>query len=152
MNRSVSLFEKAWRDNDTDGVTGCFIKSGFRNTGEIMETRLYELLNINRLNSRRVEEMITALYRWYNPNPAVDEDVSLGILEQCFRCPGWRKEHKDLSLVTVGDIVLIEDINKKAVVRLYNTVVKAFYRSDYYDRYEYKYWDYDSLKRSREYE
>ena len=146
----ISLYSDCWQERDVDGVTGCFIKSGFRNTGEILSARLFDLLNIDRLDSRRVEEMLMALYRWYSADPSADEEMALGIREQDCCYGRWRREHKDLSEVTAGDIVMAEDINRKAVLHFFGLVARAFYRSCEYDSAEYKYFDYESLKRRKE--
>ncbi len=150
MDKGTYLCSAKWQDNDTDGVTGCFLELRFRNTGVIMKCRVYDLLNVNQLSSAKVEEMILALYRWYSGDPAADEDMAAGIRKQDFDYGRWRREHRDYSAVTVEDIVLQEGINRKAVIHIYDLVVRSFYRSGQYDGHEYRYYSYTSLKRSIE--
>ena len=148
MKRKICLRAPKWQAADVDGITERFIKLKFRNTGEIMKCRVYDLLNTNRLSSAKVEEMILALYRWYSEDPAADEDMAAGIRKQDFDYGRWRREHRDYSAVTVEDIVLQEGINRKAVIHIYDRVVRSFYRSEQYDSHEYRYYSYKSLKRS----
>lgn len=148
MKRKICLRAPEWQAADTDGITERFMKLRFRNTEEIMKCRVYDLLNIYSLSSAEVEEMILALYRWYSEDPIADEDMSAGIRKQDFNYSRWRREHHDRSAVTVEDIVLQEGINRKAVLHIYNIVVRSFYRSEHYDGFEYRYFNYSSLKRS----
>ena len=37
--------------------------------------RVFDLMNMQGLNAVRVEEVITCLYKWLNPNTAIDEAI-----------------------------------------------------------------------------
>ena len=141
----ADMYSREWQEKDVDGVSESFIRAGFRNTEQILVTRLFDLLNIDRLDIGKAEEMLLALYRWYSEDPAADEEMALGMRRQEFSYNAWRKRHMKLSEVTAGDIVLAESVNKKAVLHLFGLVVRAFYKSDEYDRNEYRYSDLDDL-------
>lgn len=139
----TGLDSRDWQDMDTDGVSGCFIEAGFRHTGEILDTAVFDLLNTDRLDCGRVEEMVLALYRWYSPDP----EEELPVMDR--RWGRWRREHGDLSAVTVRDIVAAECADRKAVLHYFGLVVRAFHRSDEYDGREYKYSDYRDYPRRK---
>lgn len=70
------------------------------------DMRVFDLMNMQGLNAVRVEEVIICLYKWLNPNTAIDEAIYNGMMSQPFLYTPWRKEHKDLAAIKVGDLVL----------------------------------------------
>lgn len=144
-NRKVSLRSADWQTEDRDGITGRFIKAGFSDTREILEMRVFDLLNIYGIDNRRACQMILMLFEFFNGNEEVDREMEAGFLRQYFSYPEWRKKHGKPCEITVGDIVLAEDINRKAVFHFYDGIVKQFYRSAEYDSREYLYLSYRDL-------
>lgn len=143
--RNTSLKSRQWLDQDRHFVTNRFTDIGFERTEEIMELRVFDLLNMNRVDAETAKEMILALYRFYNPNTTVDEGMEQQLIDQYFPFTEWRKQHRDLSRITVKDLVMAEDINRKAILHFYNCIVKAFYKSKEYSSREYRYRDYWDL-------
>ena len=41
----------------------------------ILDMRVFDLMNMQGLNAVRVEEVIICLYKWLNPNTAIDEAI-----------------------------------------------------------------------------
>ena len=99
-----------WLSEDNMCVADYFDGLGFTSLQDILDMRIFDLMNMNRLNAIRVEEIITCLYLFLNPNTAVDEAMYEGLMPQTFPYGDWWKEHKNLSAVTVADLVLTKDI------------------------------------------
>ena len=52
-----------------------FCDLGFRSLKQILDMRVFDLMNMQGLNAVRVEEVIICLYKWLNPNTAIDEAI-----------------------------------------------------------------------------
>ena len=148
--KEISLASETWLKEDEHYITDRLTGRGFRRTGELLDLRVYDLLNICRIHAEVAEETVLTLYRVCNPNAAADEAMELGLTGQTFPLAGWRKKHRDPSAVTVRDLVMADGINRRAVRRLYGSVLKAFYRSGEYDGREYRYVSYEDLLRQKE--
>ena len=140
--KSTSLRSAAWQRRDWQGVSRRFLQIGITRTDEILDLRIFDLLNLNRIHAEIAEEMLLLLYRFLNPDTWTDEAMERKQTDQPFSYKNWNKKHKDPSGVTVRDLVLAEDINRKAIRHLYMRILKAFYASDVYDGREYRYLDY----------
>ena len=150
MNKgNTSLRSRKWRDQDIRFVTKRFTDIGFEKTEEIMDLRVFDLLNMNRVDAETAREMILALYRFYNPNTMVDEAMEQQLMDQYFPFAEWRKKHRNLSVITVRELVMAEDINRKAILHFYNSIQRAFYKSKEYSSREYRYLDYWDLLQDR---
>ena len=130
-----------WLSEDNMCVADYFDGLGFNSLQEILDMRIFDLMNMNCLNAIRVEEIITCLYLFLNPNTAVDEAMYEGLMPQTFPYGDWRKEHKNLSAVTVADLVLTKDINLRAIQHFYDAIRKKFFNSDEYDWRKYRFRD-----------
>ena len=58
---------------------------------------------------------------------------------QYFSYREWKKKHQPLSGVTVREILTTEDLNEGALLRIFDGVTAAFYKSDEYNSREYRY-------------
>ncbi len=141
----ISIRSEAWRQKDTGFVADRLLGAGIRYADEILALRVFDLLNLNRIDAGTAEETILVLYRLYNPNTLVDRSLEEGTLDQYFPFPDWRKKHRDLSVLTVGEFVMTEGINHRAIVRICSRLLKAFYRSEEYCGREYRYLDFREL-------
>ena len=74
-NRTVSLKSKAWRKEDNAFVSERFGDLGITHTYQIMDMRVFDLLNLYRIDAETAKETILALYRVHNQNKAVDEGM-----------------------------------------------------------------------------
>ena len=138
-NVRISLGSEIWLKEDSHYITQRLLDRGFRYADQLMAMRIFDLLNIYMINAEIGQESILMLYRIFNHNRTMDESMELRLMDQTFPFSEWRKKHRDLSKVSVRDLVLAENINRKAILRLYNSILKAFYRSAEYDSREYKY-------------
>ena len=68
-----------------------------------------------------------------------DEGSYNGMMSQPFLYTPWRKEHKDLAAIKVGDLVLTPGINMKAIQHFYDAIRKAFFKSEEYNWRWYKF-------------
>lgn len=124
---------------DDQVVADYFCDLGFRSLKQILDMRVFDLMNMQGLNAVRVEEVIICLYKWLNPNTAIDEAIYNGMMSQPFLYTSWRKEHKDLAAIKVGDLVLTPGINMKAIQHFYDAIRKAFFKSEEYNWRWYKF-------------
>ena len=138
----TSLKSKDWLKHDRSFISDRFTDIGFEYADEVMELRVFDLLNLNRIDAEAAREMILALYRRFNPNPFVDEGIEEKLIDQNYPFTLWRSRHKDLSKVLVRDLVMAENINQKAIIHFYNSILKAFFKSKEYNSREYRFSDY----------
>lgn len=148
-NERISLRSETWQNEDTRYVTQRLLDRGFRCAGQLMEMRIYDLLNIYRINAEVCQEILLMLYRIFNHNGTVDEGMELKMIGQCFPFADWRKTHRDPAKVSVRDLVMAKDINQKAILRCYDRILKAFYKSGEYDSREYRYYSYGDVAGKR---
>ena len=138
-----------WRNADVYNIAKCFIDIGFQNVHEVMDLRVYDLLNMNRIDNNRAEEMLVCLYKLLNNNPTVDEGMKTGEIEQPFGFARWSKVHGTSPRIKVKDIILAEEMNLKALYRIFDRVTRAFYNSDEYNSRNYRYLDFDDYKKNQ---
>ncbi len=144
----TSLKSKDWLKHDRNFISDRFTDIGFEYAEEVMELRVFDLLNLNRIDAEAAREMILALYRRFNPNPFVDEGIEEKLIDQNYPFTLWRSRHKDLSKVLVRDLVMADNINQKAIIHFYNSILKAFFKSKEYSSREYRFRDYWELLQS----
>lgn len=129
----------AWLSENDKSIAYYFESLGFDNLKQILDMRVFDLMNMNGLNAIRVDEILRCLYLWLNPNPEIDKAMYIKALSQPFSYSAWRKVHRNLSDVTVGELVMTPDINLRALQHFYDAVRKAFFKSDEYTMREYRY-------------
>lgn len=119
---SVNPTSIKWLAEDKQIVADYFLDLGFLSRKEILDMRVFDLMNMQGLDAVRVEEIIICLYKWLNSNTEVDEAIYIGTMTRPFLYGPWRKKHRDLSEVKVSDLVLAPDINMQAIrMALYST-------------------------------
>lgn len=138
-----------WRSVDKDGIYVIFDILGFKSVEDVVQLRVFELLNLNRINNNRAEEMLLCIYRLLYPNRKLDDGIFNDEIDQYFSYREWKKSHKKLDQVTVSDILLTEGINQAALLRIFDGVTAAFYKSSEYDSRSYRYSDLKELLKYR---
>lgn len=136
---SVNPTSIKWLAEDEQIVADYFLGLGFLSLKEILDMRVFDLMNIQGLDAVRVEEIIICLYKWLNPNTDIDEAIYIGTMTQPFPYAPWRKKHRNLSEVKVRDLVLAPDINMQAIQHFYDSIRRAFFKSEEYNWREYRY-------------
>ena len=144
----VSLQSKEWRMVDEDHVGDHFSVLGFSSLDELMKLRMFDFLNLQSNDNYRAEEMLMCIYRFLYPDNSVDEAMYYGEIRQHFPYRSWRRKHKNLSEVTLADLLLPAGINEKAMQHLFDVVTVAFYKSEEYDSRQYRYASLQELRRS----
>ena len=141
MNNKININPSStkWLEKDDRVVADYFCDLGFRSLKQILDMRVFDLMNMQGLNAVRVEEVIICLYKWLNPNTAIDEAIYNGMMLQPFHYTSWRKVHKDLSAIKVSDLVLTPNINMRAIQHFYDAIRKAFFKSGEYHWRWYKF-------------
>ena len=77
-----------------------------------------------------------------------DEDIYNDEIDQYFSYREWKKKHQPLSGVTVREILTTEDLNEGALLRIFDGVTAAFYKSDEYNSREYRYSNLSELRKA----
>lgn len=86
MNNKININPSStkWLEKDDRVVADYFCDLGFRSLKQILDMRVFDLMNMQGLNAVRVEEVIICLYKWLNPNTAIDEAKALQrIMRDC---------------------------------------------------------------------
>ena len=142
---NISLESEEWMDADLNNAGRSFTGAGFKNTEEVLELRIYDMLNILGIDRIRAEEMVQALYYFFNENRKADDALYLRLIDQYFDFRRWHMEHPDYTKVTVKDLVLTEGMNRDALEWLFDQVVRKFWKSEEYNSREYRYYSYRDL-------
>ena len=138
---SVNPTSIKWLAEDEQIVADYFLDLGLRSLKEILDMRVFDLMNMQGLDAVRVEEIIICLYKWLNPNTDIDKAIYIGTMTQPFPYAPWRKKHRDLSEVKVRDLVLAPDINMQAIQHFYDSIRRAFFKSEEnWREYRYRNW------------
>lgn len=135
----TSFNSREWRSVDKDNIYVVFDMLGFKKVADVMQLRVFELLNLNRINNNRAEEMLLCIYRLLYSNKKLDDGIYNDEIDQYFSYREWKKSHRRLDQVTVSDILLTEGINQAALLRIFDGVTSAFYKSSEYDSRKYRY-------------
>ena len=85
-----------WRSVDKDGIYVVFDMLGFKSVEDVVQLRVFELLNLNRINNNRAEEMLLCIYRLLYPNRKLDDGIFNDEIDQYFSYREWKKSHKKL--------------------------------------------------------
>lgn len=150
MKKKMSLrfSTPEWRIVDEYEVADVFIDVGFRRVKDVVELRVFDLLNISRINNNRAEEMLLCIYHLLQPDRRIDEGIYNDEIDQYFSYREWKKKHQPLSRVTVREILATEDLNEDALLRIFDGVTAAFYKSDEYNSREYRYSNLSELRKA----
>lgn len=146
-NFSINLSEMDLVACDVDLVLPIVIDLGFEDTEELMDIRVFDLMNMNMIDRSRAEGIIYCLYLYFNGNEDIDEEIQNGSIKQYFDYRKWRKG-KPYDKVKVKDLILADKVNAPAIHHLMNQISKAFYKSSEYDWREYKYQNAEEYRRA----
>ena len=138
----ISPTSDIWLSDDDFGVSYYFNGLGFHYLKEILDMRVFDLMNMNRLDAIRVEEIIVCLYKFLNENSGVDKALYDGTMEQPYDFRVWKKKKIKWEDVTVNDIVMEPQTNIDVVLHLYDITRRHFFASKEYNWKEYLYRNY----------
>lgn len=144
----VKFDSPEWRKVDEYEVASPFIEVGFRQVKDVVDLRVFDLLNISRINNNRAEEMLLCIYHLLQPDRRIDEGIYNDEIDQYFSYREWKKKHQPLSGVTAREILTTEDLNEGALLRIFDGVTAAFYKSDEYNSREYRYSSLTELRKA----
>ena len=99
----VKFDSPKWRMIDEYKVANPFIDVGFRQVKDVVDLRVFDLLNISRINNNRAEEMLLCIYHLLQPDRRIDEGIYNDEIDQYFSYREWKKKHQPLSRVTVRE-------------------------------------------------
>ena len=112
----VKFDSPRWRKVDEYKVANPFIDVGFRQVKDVVDLRVFDLLNISRINNNRAEEMLLCIYHLLQPDRRIDEGIYNDEIDQYFSYREWKKKHQPLSGVTVREILTTEDLKERGVI------------------------------------
>ncbi len=137
-------------------ITGCddyytlrYIRSlDFSSVDEVLALRVFDLMNLSGISAEIAEEIMYILYKALNYNETVDFGMKYGSIKQPFDYAAFRENHKKHGEITVGDIVLANDMNEAALSHIFKITARAFYKSPEYSCRRYRYRDKEEYMRS----
>lgn len=135
----ISPSSQEWLDEDNAHVAGYFEGLGFYKLWELLPMRVFDLLNLNRIDAIKAEEILVSLYRFLRPeNRELDQELECGFVEAAFDYQKWSRQYKCQD-VTVCDLIFYDGMYLKAFSRLFSRIKKAFWKSDEYNWREYRF-------------
>ena len=145
---SISLSDSRITRRD-DYYTLRHIRSlDFSSADEVLNLRVFDLMNLSGISADIAEEIMYILYKALNYNETVDFGMKYGSIRQPFDYAAFRENHKKHSELTVGDIVLADDMNEAALGHLFKITARAFYKSPEYSCRRYRYRDKEEYMKS----
>ena len=105
---TVKFDSAKWRKVDEYKLAAMFIDIGFRQIEDIIELRVFDLLNISRINNNKAEEMLLCIYHLIQPDRRIDEGIYNNEIDQYFSYRKWKKQlinsvsYQTVSLVTLS--------------------------------------------------
>jgi len=148
----TSLNSKEIGKHDEYHHAGEFYIKGFSTVKDLISIRMFEYLNIAGNDNNKAEEMLLCLYSFPHPDMgAIDNGIGNCSIDQYFDFKGWRKEHSDCKGVTLDDLLLADGINRSALLNLFDSLSRAFYKSDEYDSRRYKYSNLREIRAARKF-
>ncbi len=77
MNKHLNtkFNSREWRGVDKDNIYVVFDILGFKKVADVMQLRVFDLLNLNRINNNRAEEMLLCIYRFLYANKKLDDGI-----------------------------------------------------------------------------
>jgi len=112
---------------------------GFSCVREIMDMRVFDLMNINTISGNLAEEIVGIMLVFFKGCETRRHALFKEWDIQEFDVAGWRKKHRPYSAVRVCDIVLADGINDRAITPVFSSVKKAFYQSAEYSSKGYRF-------------
>lgn len=180
MNNKININPSStkWLEKDDRVVADYFCDLGFRSLKQILDMRVFDLMNMQGLNAVRVEEVIICLYKWLNPNTAIDEAKKDKWVNRSISCPeyvqsiykmmNWNKEcrykiygrlaNSERGLVLVFDLAsavmfdpLPEEYFDKHTGKMKKRIVK-YYPDEIRMKLGRSYSDYEALQQRSSFE
>ena len=141
MNHTKSLKRESaqWIRTLDAGISDVLKYHGIEIPEDILCLRVFDLLNLYKIDVGRADAIVTSLYSFLNKSDIVDEAMRYGEVAQPFSYQQWNRAHRKMDHVKVQDLVLEEEINLKALRHLLDRICRAFHRSEEYDPRQYKY-------------
>lgn len=86
----VKFDSPKWRKVDEYKVANPFVDVGFRQVKDVVDLRVFDLLNISRINNNRAEEMLLCIYHLLQPDRRIDEGIYNDEIDQYFSYREWK--------------------------------------------------------------
>lgn len=102
----VKFDSPKWRMIDEYKVANPFIDVGFRQVKDVVDLRVFDLLNISRINNNRAEEMFYQLYNIHLLNGEVIQSAEDYDLPAEKGLVGMFERMKETDILTVNDLLL----------------------------------------------
>lgn len=137
---NIRIGSPAWNASDCPEYVSYRLELlGFRWSNQLLDLRIFDLLNMNQMDNNTAEELLYHLYKLLNPSFSLDDEIYYGFVSQPFSYAAWRSANKHYANATVRDIVMAEGMNSTALSHLFRLVSKAFYKSEEYNSRKYRY-------------
>lgn len=141
MKKNLDLQEKLystknWRREISPRLVEHFAFLGFNRPKDFTGVRLYDLLNLDLVDSSHAAEILTELSEYLFPH-RVSYEGSKAAERRAIRT--WMEDHGDFSTALIGDLLLDDNLSLEAALKIFDRAVKSFYHSSEYNTRRYRY-------------
>lgn len=145
----INFDSPEWISVDEMNSSQIFYDLGFKTVNEVINTRMFDLLNLQDVEKYRVEEFLMSVFKFLYPNKTVDNNIYYDEVEQRIPYKKWRKVHPLFEDVKLRDVIVEEDLEVGTMLCIFDYVTQAFYNSSEYNNRKYRYMSYSALKKKR---
>ncbi len=126
-----------WQETTDEAICSLFRGLGFHCPEDFMEVRVYDFLNLDRVDNNRAEEMIVALTELLYPDKEKYSDRFDSVRIEPVML--WLIEHPNPSTVTLRDLICAEKLSLEEILDAFDAVSMGFYHSPEYNSRKYRY-------------
>ena len=126
-----------WQETTDEAICALFRGLGFHCPEDFMEGRVYDFLNLDRVDNNRAEEMIVALTQLLYPDKKQYPDRFDAVWTEPLML--WLIGHPDPSTVTLRDLICDEKLSLEEMLHAFDAVSMGFYYSPEYNSRKYRY-------------
>ncbi len=141
MNQNMNIHPCStdWLSDEDIVISEYLYGMGFKSLDELMPMRIFDFLNLDRMDAIKAEEFIVCIYKYLHPqNEKLDREIYEGYVEQSFDCVGFLREIKPVNL-TIGVLVNAVGVNREAIYDMFDVIKSAFWHSKEYDWRRYRF-------------
>lgn len=145
----INFDSPEWISVDEMNSSQIFYDLGFKTVNEVINTRMFDLLNLQDVEKYRVEEFLMSVFKFLYPNKTVDNNIYYDEDEQIIPYKKWREKNPTFEDVKMRNIIVNDDLEIGTILYIFDCVTEAFYKSNEYNNRKYRYMSYSALKRKR---
>lgn len=145
----INFDSPEWMNIDQMNSSQVFYDLGFRTVNEVLNIRMFDLLNLQDVDNNRAEEFLVTVFKFLYPDKTVDHNIYYSEKEQEPFYKNWNEKHPEFEAVKVCDVLIQDDLEVGTMLCIFDYVTQAFYSSSKYNNRKYRYMSYSALKKKR---